>query len=270
MNSTPLFWMTALGVAASLLTAGCSSPRGCEDETDCFRNQTCSEGVCIDEMTESDTDVPPPRDSGDSTSDPRPDSDDHSADSTADGSGISDGTTNRDSSGRELENDTEGRTCTGTAPCSSGDCSFNDEKTFQFGCVDQGDGTYSKVVAPPTHNGCLCSKDEGDERRDDFKLYAYSDRGGCAFDPTVHEIKVTVTVEGCSADEMQGIIFRSGNNQCSSIDNVSCTRDRERRTLTLTWQPGDGATEYKKFHLYAEHSSLAFPYDVTVELQDRP
>lgn len=275
-----------LALAAALLAGatGCTDPRACQTDDDCFQGQTCTDQTCVGEIstgdsdsTGRDTDAPNPgEDTGDSPTDDTGDNPPPDTDPSPDDTGGS--TDTGDTSMRPLcEASASSSYCRNN---SSEECvtGGSTETDINLGCWDTDDDTMDELVERLDQRHCLCNLSRGgDLRKDEFTArIRYARHAGmddCPWKEGTATARITFTIKGCNAEEMKGITLReSSSNPCHFTDQpgidetIWCQRDNEAGTLTLNWKPsGDfgGGLPRIGFELYTSDRRLSFEYDVT-------
>ena len=274
-------------LAAALLAGatGCTDPRACQTDDDCFQGQSCTDQTCAGEIstgdgdsTVRDTDEPNPgEDTGDSPTDDTGDNLPPDTDSIPDDTGGSTDPDAADTSMRPLcEASASSSYCrnNSTEECVTGGSTETD---VNLGCWDTDDDTMDELVEQLDQRHCLCNLSRGgDLQKDDYVVrIRNSGHAGdtCPWKPGEATAKITFDIKGCNAEEMEGVTLRIRSGTACPFkdrpgidDTFWCQRDNEAGTLTLNWKPnsedGGGLPRFS-FELYTSDRRLSFEYDVT-------
>jgi len=282
MRRLLLFALAAATLAAA--ATGCTDPRSCQTDDDCFQGQSCTDQTCVGEVSTGDTgstgrDTDPSTTDPDTGSDPDPKDTgsvpDDSGDPPSDTGGTNE--TGKDTAMRPLcEASASSAYCrnNSTEECKTASAHETDLK---LGCWDTEGGPMDELVERLDQRHCLCNLSRGgDLRKDEFSaLIQTAQRAGddCPWKSGIVNAKYTFNIKGCNAEEMEGVTLRvSGNTPCPFKDQPTidddywCQRDNEAGTLTLNWKanPKDaGGLPRLSFELYTSDRRLSFEYDLT-------
>lgn len=241
----------AAGFGATV--AGCTNPRACETDSDCFEEKVCRNETCVDLSSKGAGSVDGASSGGGTAPSDGGDGSSASGGETGGGDGgsgdASGGST--DGSGDtgatdETSGDTASRSCDigpCRAPSVQGTCDENDEVSLELGCVfvDNEETTYQTIGSDGPKASCHCGEDEGDgntdtPRLDQIEIHRATNWTNCPEEHGNFDVDVTVELGMCFSQDYDELTFRA------DFDDEACPSERT-STDTRAWcdyHPADG------------------------------
>jgi hypothetical protein len=270
----------ALAAALAAVSTGCTDPRACQTDDDCFQGQTCTDQTCVGEISTDDTGSTG-RDTDSSTTDP------DTGPSTTDSENVGD--TNAEETGSPPDDsgsppddtgDDGGRDgsprkiCSGTG--SQGACT----RDFQTECRTHGTHQYDvklgclrddQIEGPKemtdTVDHCFCGDTE--QRRDDVKLILKTGNftDDCTWEDGKVQVDTTIDVNGCNREEFDELYIEDGSSKCetSPMPNqygwMWCDYHPEQTKIVVHWRPQTSQQPSREFSLVSSRD-IAFTYSL--------